>query len=152
MYLGMSITLVVLATRNNSNIFMAMGIIGILDMIFNYVYLSHKTTKLIKLNSRYNELKIILLKDELNEETSKECAKKALKIYDQLFTCSPFYNKAIDTNNAIVIEIAERGGLTFQETSRYLVDPITKQSKPIYTNISDRYEVPINWILENDLN
>ncbi len=122
-----------------------MGIIGILDMIFNYVYLGIKTTKLIKLNSRYNELKTILLNNELNEETGKECANKALKIYDQLFTCSPFYNKAIDTNNAIVIEIAERGGLTFLETSKYLVDPITKMSSPIYANIEDRYVIPENW-------
>lgn len=76
MYLGMSITLVILATRNHSNIFMVMGIVGILDMIFNYVYLGFKIIKLIKLNSRYNELKTILLNDELNEETSKECAKK----------------------------------------------------------------------------
>lgn len=60
------------------------------------------------------------------------CKKKALKIYDKLFTCPPlFYNKAIDTNNAIVIEIAERGGLIFLEASRYLIDSVTKKSNPI---------------------
>ncbi|CAM9144555.1 hypothetical protein MYMA111404_03725 [Mycoplasma marinum] len=99
--------------------------ISIFHLVFNYCILMYPRSKLINLNTRYNYLReIILNKKDLNKGTKKEVSKKALEIYNKIFTDSIFYKKNVATNNAIIVEIGLYGGIEIEEIIKYSRNPL----------------------------